>query len=1157
VNLAAHFRNREKPMQRSRHSRAALAATLTLGTLLGSGLALGDDELYKPQVAGSSPEASEAARSIRLAPGLKVELFAAEPLLANPVAFCIDEKGKVFVAETFRLHAGVTDNRSHMNWLDADMALKTVADRVAMYRKYLSPKEFRDYQVEHERVRMIVDTDGDGKADHATVFADGFKDAADGIGAGLLARRGDVFYTCIPDLWRLRDKDGDGKAEVKESLSTGYGVHVAFLGHDLHGLKMGPDGRIYFSVGDRGLNVTTREGKHLYAPDCGSVLRCEPDGSNLEIYATGLRNPQELAFDNYGNLFTCDNNSDGGDKARWVHVVEGGDSGWRMGYQYLDFPTSRGPWNAEKLWHPRWEGQAAYIIPPITNISDGPSGLVHDPGTGLPAKYRDHFFLADFRGGAGNSGIRSFANKPKGAGFELVDAEQPIWSVLATDVDFGPDGAMYISDWVNGWNKPGKGRIWKVTSAETDPNVAEVKSLLNNGMTKRSVDDLARLLGHVDQRVRLEAQFELADRLREEQAKISKDLTSPRANRSNWAKILVDLAEDENKPRLVRLHALWCLAQSDRERPGKGLPLYDQVLFGLSADKDVEVRGLAAKLLGDTGRGLRTSNAHLGAAEFRGGINPRSISLRLQEETEPQVQFQLAIMIGKIGCKPAFDALIGLLKKNDDKDAYVRHAAVMGLVGINDIPSLVKAAADSSPAVRIGALLALRRLVRPEASKFLSDSDPKVAREAGLAIYEAPIPDAMPALADIATKKGLTEALQRRAINAANRVGRAEDAQALATVATRPEAPRNVRIESLAILAAWANPPGRDRINGLWRPIDVRPAKVAADALRPAVKGLLEESPDEIRRETIAAVAELKIVEAGPDLLALIVAGKGSGVARADSLKALEKLNDPKLADAVEAAVGSKEGSVRSEGLRVLAKLSPERAIPALAKVLEVGSTTEKQKALEVLGSSDRPEADAIVASWLERLIEKKAPTSIQLELIEAASKKKATRVTDLLAKFEKERPKDGPIAEHLAELEGGNAERGKKIFRDNAAVYCVRCHKVKGEGGEVGPELTGIGTKHPRTYLLESIVAPNQAIAQGFESVVLAKTDGTVVTGVLKSEDDKTVKVMTAEAKLIEVPKADIEERKRGNSAMPEDLPKKLTRAEVRDLVEFLAGLK
>ncbi len=455
--------------------------------------------------------------------------------------------------------------------------------------------------------------------------------------------------------------------------------------------------------------------------------------------------------------------------------------------------------------------------------------------------------------------------------------------------------------------------------------------------------------------------------------------------------------------------------------------------------------------------------------------------------------------------------------------------------------------------------MALRRLGKLEVAHFLNDSDPKIATEAALAIYEAPIPEALPALADLAGKKGLTEALERRAINAANRVGRAEDAAGLASVATRSDASKNLRVESLAILAAWANPPGRDRINGLWRPIDVRSAQVAADALRPSVKALLDDSPDEIRRGTIKAVADLGIKEAGPGLVKLVVESQGSGLARADAIKALEKLNDPKLADAVEAAVGAIEGRVRSEGLRVLARLSPERAIPALAKVLEAesSSTQEKQKALDVLGSSDRPEADAILATWLNRLVEKKVPASIELELLDAASKRKSAEVTNLLARLEKDRPKDGPLAGHLAELEGGDAERGRKLYRDNAAVYCVRCHKVRGEGGEVGPELTGIGSKHPRTYLLESIVAPNLAIAQGFESVVLAKTDGTVVTGVLKSEDAKSIKVMTAEAKLIEVPKTDIEERQRGPSAMPDDLSKKLTPAERRDLVEFLAGLK
>ncbi len=1145
-------------MRRVPIGAALLAACVTLATP-AAGPARAQDESYKPEVSRASPEASQAARSFRLAPGLKIDLFASEPRLANPVAFCIDERGRFYVAETFRHTSGVTDNRSHMNWLDADMACRTVADRVAMYRKFLGTEGFAAYNVDHERVRLIEDRDGDGKADHDTVFADGFKDAADGIGAGVLARKGDVYFTCIPDVWKLRDTDGDGKADVKQSLSTGYGVHVAFLGHDLHGLRMGPDGRLYFSIGDRGLNVTTKEGKQLVAPDTGSVLRCEPDGSSLEIFATGLRNPQELAFDDHGNLFTCDNNSDGGDKARWVHLVEGGDSGWRMGYQYLDFPTSRGPWNAEKLWQPRWDGQAAYFLPPLINISDGPSGLAHEPGTGLPAKYRDHFFLADFRGGAGNSGIRSFANKPKGASFELVDSERFAWGVLATDVDFGPDGAVYLTDWTNGWTKPGKGRIWKITADETDPNVAEVKTLIAEGMDGRSVEDLARLLGHVDQRVRLEAQYELADRAIAAPDGLNADRTASvrlgRGTNTNVAVtpkpssnpavtgVLIEVARNPAAAPLARLHVIWAIGQASRRDPRVG-----RLLKSLTKDGDEEIRVQALKAIGEIPTPARYDPRN--SADL---FDTLVDSLR---DKAPRARFAAAMALAKHNRTDALGPIVDLLRDNNDADAYLRHAAVMALATIPKVDALLTVAADPSPAVRLGVLLALRRLGRPEVATFLADPDRRIATEAGLAIYEAPIAAALPDLAAMAGKPGLPEPLLRRAINAANRVGRAGDAAAIVAVAGRPEASKDARVESLTILAAWANPPGRDRINGLWRPIEVRPAQEAADALRPAVSALIEDAPDEVRRGAIKAVADLGIREAGPDLAALVVGGLGSVAARVEAIKALERLEAPKLGDAVESAVVSKDGAVRSEGLRILARLSPERAIPSLARVLETGSTAEKQKALEVLGASDHPRADAILAKALGLQAERPIP-AIELELVDAASKRGGAEVREGLARLERERPKDGPIAEYRAMLEGGDADRGRKIYRDNAAVYCVRCHKVKGEGGEVGPELTGIGAKHPRTYLLESIVAPNQAIAQGFESVVVAKVDGQVVAGVLKGEDETTLRLMTAEARLIEIPKSEIEERKRGASAMPEELHKKLTRAELRDLVEFLADLK
>ena len=245
-------------------------------------------------------------------------------------------------------------------------------------------------------MRLLVDTDRNGTLDKATVFAAGFDQLADGIASGVLPVGQDVWFTNIPKLWRLRDADGDGVAEVRDAVHDGYGVHTSLIGHDLHGLVVGPDRRLYFSIGDRGFHVEHEGRTHAY-PDEGAVLRCELDGSGLEVVHRGLRNPQELAFDLHGDLFTGDNNSDGGDRARLVQIVPGADSGWRIGFQWLD---DRGAWNRERMWHPRHPGQPAITLPPIANFADGPSGLAFDPGVGLPERFRSRATTS----GSGSSG---------------------------------------------------------------------------------------------------------------------------------------------------------------------------------------------------------------------------------------------------------------------------------------------------------------------------------------------------------------------------------------------------------------------------------------------------------------------------------------------------------------------------------------------------------------------------------------------------------------------------------------------------------------------------------------------------------------------------------------------------------------------------------
>ena len=153
-----------------------------------------------------------------------------------------------------------------------------------------------------------------------------------------------------------------------------------------------------------------------------------------------------------------------------------------------------------------------------------------------------------------------------------------------------------------------------------------------------------------------------------------------------------------------------------------------------------------------------------------------------------------------------------------------------------------------------------------------------------------------------------------------------------------------------------------------------------------------------------------------------------------------------------------------------------------------------------------------MIEEWLDKLIAKSAKPELSLEILEAAAASKSERIKRRLAGYDNARPKDelGKFRESLA---GGDAARGKEIFLSKVAVQCQRCHKLDGQGGEVGPPLNGVG-KQTRDYLLESIVVPNKAIAKGYDSVLITTLDGKSVSGVLKGEDAKEVRLMTAEGK-------------------------------------------
>ena len=1028
-----------------------------------------------------------------------------------------------------------------MDWLDEELAVKTVEERVAYMTKH-EGRKIADYTTHSDRLRLLTDTDGDGRADRASVFAEGFNGVADGLAAGVLARQGNVYFANIPNLWLLRDTKGAGVADVRKSLSYGYGIRVGFLGHDLHGLRFGPDGRLYFSLGDRAAHIPRPGGKPIEVHETGAVFRCDPDGANLEVFATGLRNPQELAFDQFGNLWTGDNNSDGGDPARWVYVVEGGDSGWRIGWQFINSPNARGPWLSERLCYPYFDGQAAYLLPPLANIGNGPSGLTYYPGTGLNEQFRDRFFLCDFRGGTG-SGIHSIAVKPKGAGFEVTERNDFIWDVLVTDGDFGYDGCFYLTDWVNGWNQTGKGRIYRVFDPATrqSPLVLETKKLMAEGFAARSVKELSDLLAHADQRVRQEAQFSLA----------------ARSAVDAFNEVLLTSTHP-----LARLHAIWGLGQIAR-RPGQiGGPAAFELLLTRLEDRDAEVRAQTAKTLGDT----RNAKAY-------------DALLKLLGDPEPRPKFFAAISLGKLARKEAVPALLGLLRANDNQDRYLRHAGVMGLVGCADAPALGQLASDPSSAVRLAAVLALRRQESPAVARFLQDREPTVILEAARAINDLPIPAALPQLASLSgqaaglvgqfaataaklapkpdQKLDLVTPLVRRIINANYRLGAATNAAALTALATSANIPETLRAEAITDLGDWAKPSGRDNVTGLWRPLPKRDADLAKKALEPQLVELLRSPATAVKLAVTKVSTKLGMKGGSASAFELVADKAQPGTVRVEALRSLAALKDAKLNDAVKLAQADADEGLRKEASKIQAQLKPGDATARLRTTLDTGTPGEKQSAFATLGTLNSTSADELLAQWVDKLLARQVPPALQLDVIEAAAKRTAPGVKEKLTKFERSRDANDDLRAYRECLTGGDAAEGRKIFLEKQEVSCVRCHKAGGEGGEVGPELTGIGSRQTREYLLDAIVYPNKQIAPGFENLIVTLNNGTAYAGLLKGENDTELELNSPEDGLMKLKKADIKSRERGLSAMPEEFRQILTKRELRDLVEFLSTVK
>lgn len=1066
----------------------------------------------------------------------------------SPTALALDESGALMVSETHRFRRGIEDDRNHLYWYLEDLAAQTVEDRTKLIEKWKGKFKEGYFTEFSEVVRRLSGPDAEGVYQESTVFADGFDDELDGTAAGVFAMDGVVYLACIPEIHALADKDGDGVADERAVVQDGFGVRVSLSGHDLNGFKLGPDGRIYGTVGDRGFSLTTREGAKHHFPGEGAVFRFDPDGTNFEVIHTGLRNPKELAFDEHGNLFSVDNNSDQGDEARIVYVVEGADSGWRMEHQAMhtfhreigleDRPLSR--WMDERMWELANPDHPAFMLPPVGHLTNGPSGLAYHPGVGFLEEEKGRFLICDYKGSAAASGIWSFAMEPDGAGMRMTDARRFLWGIAATDVTYSWDGGLLVSDFVGGWKTHEDGRILKLTP-EAEPPASGTATLIREGFDHRSLDELGELLAHADMRVRTRAHLAMT--------RHEKGLDK-----------LGEMAADGEG--LAQLHAIWGLGVIARRgsaaKPVVGVDDFVDLpgvryqaaawskLVPLLGHDDAEVRAQTIKVLGESG--IVGDKLNFG---------------ELLNDESPRVRMFAAIAAGRTKALGSLSYVWDLLARNDDKDPYLRHAGVYALEKMSFPRQIQALSTHPSPALRLAAVVALGRLKSELVVGFLNDPDRRIVEEAIRAVHDRRIESARPqvaALLDDQDQAGWSDMIWIRLIHSAYRLGSAKDVDRVLAVARNPEVPVRVRKDALRLLHDWNEPHPVDQSIGLHDPLPKRDPAVAKGVLQPQVVAMMKLD------KALLGRAIGVILEHGLDTSAIDTSKLESSIrdeslpgdARASLLEIHASRNTEGLEGLLVELSGMKNDALALAAVKRLVKRQSDQAVDAIRRALGSDSAFRQQEGWKIAGRLESPAVDDLIRKGMESLVENLGRTPAAIELLEVAGSREDAGIKALLENYRKlVDDSSDPLAKHFPSLKGGSVAEGRKLFRSHPGGQCMRCHVADGgaKEGMAGPSLAGVAGRGDRRFLLESLVAPGAEVATGFGIVSVTLKDGTTIGGTLVAQNDTELRVNVAGDQQT-ISRDRIESMTEPVSAMP-PMEHLLSPEELRDLVAWLSSLK
>src|SRR5262245_38216044 len=1000
---------------------------------------------------------------LRVPPGFVVEQVAGEPETLFPMFGAFDDRGRLFVAES--------------------SGLDLYKEISALTREC--------------RIRLLEDPDENGRFRKSTIFADKLV-----FPMGLAWRDGKLYVADPPDLITLEDTDGDGKADKRTVLLSGFGHRD---NGSLHGLTFAPDGWLYLTLGDPdGFKLKRKDGTTMVGTT-GALLRCRPDGSDVEALCSGFENLVEVAFTPRGEILGTVNwyqNPSGGLRDAFVHLVPGG----------------RYPRHAAKPAPLPFTGDP---LPPVTLFpAVALSGLMRYEGTAFPFEMRGNLFAAQHN----SRKITRHILTPEGSTFrcesrDFVTTDDP--DCHPSDVFESADGSVYFVDtgaWYTqhcpAWQirkAEWKGAIYRVRPREAPP-LADPWGLRID-WTRATPRQLCELLKDTRPAVRERAQRLLSARGPDavpELARLLKDPVLPKS----------------------KLHAVWALAGMTAADSLK--PLGDIVR---DADQAADLQAAAARALG-----LRR------AQELETPI------VALLRHENLAVRLAAAEALARCGTAAALPELWHGLTLSPDR--ILEHALIYAIHHVADRAALAAALDQGHPRVQQAALLLLDQPPRPKGS---------VSSDAVLARLASPDERLRKTALEVLQKHAewaepARDFLARRVANPSLTQ---EDELALRELILAFQGQKTVQELVAELLTAKKISVGR-RIFLLETLAQSRLAKLPA-SWREALAQSLASGDSAVRRAAVQAAATLQVAALDDALTSLADNPRESAALRIDAQRAIV-LRRPRLsaesfalllgqlgpevealARMAAAEVLGRAQLTEMQVLRLLpivrgdALISPAVLMPALQRSVteETGPAFADYVAVS-LKSGWRPNEKEL-AGVLAAL---PAGVRSQADSLRALWKAGHDAQRARLAAFD-------PL------LEGGDTARGRQVFFSKKAA-CATCHRVGTEGGLIGPDLTKVGAIRAGRDILESILLPSATIAQGYDPYLVVTKSGRSLTGVIASQTSDAVLLRDATGATTRLPRSDIEEMRRAAvSLMPEGLERQLTREEFRDLLGFLQQLK